>query len=152
MSEHERLLARYEAMRAEIGLRAVARDCATEDALAAQRAAHRKETRAWQMLSELREARRDSPGDLALVAAVGQAQAAWEAARDTAEAVNRQASTIARQALEDSEADSKLLYEMGLRVRAARPAAPDAPGDSTDPAPSAGKGARHRPPSLRRDP
>ncbi len=120
MSEHDRLLARYEAMRAEIGLRAVARDCATADALAAQRAAYRRETRAWQMLSELREARRENPGNLALVAAADQAEAAWEAARDTAQEINREASSIARRALEDSEADSKLLYEMGLRVRAAR--------------------------------
>jgi len=121
VSEHERLVARYEAMRAEIGLRAVVRDCATADALEAQRAAHRRETRAWQVLSELREAHRDNPGDLALVAAADQAEAAWEAARDAAEAVTREASTIARRALEDSEADSKRLYEMGLRVRAARP-------------------------------
>ena len=111
-------------MRAEIGLRAVARDCATSDALAALRAAHRRETLAWQVLTELREARRETPGDLALVAAADQAEAAWEAARDTAAAVNEQASTIARRALEDSETDSKRLYEMGLRVRAARPRHP----------------------------
>jgi hypothetical protein len=118
--EHDRLLARYEALRSEIALRAVARDCATSEALADQRAAHREETLAWQQLSQLREARRAAPGDLSLVAAVDQAEAAWETARDAAEEVNRKAADVARKALEDSETDSRLLHEMGLRVRAAR--------------------------------
>ncbi|WP_199509584.1 hypothetical protein [Nucisporomicrobium flavum] len=120
MSDDDRLLARYERMRAEIALRAVARDCATSEALADQRAAHRAETQAWLHLSELREARRAAPGDLSLVAAADQAEAAWQTARDAAEEINRKASEVARRALEESEADSRLLREMGSRVRAAR--------------------------------
>ncbi|MEV4705236.1 hypothetical protein [Actinoplanes sp. NPDC049316] len=118
--DHERLLARYETLRAEIAGRAVARDRATSEALAAQRAAHRGETLAWQHLSELREARRAAPGDLSLVAAADQAEAAWETARSQAEQVNRKAADVARRALEDSEADGRMLHELGLRVRAAR--------------------------------
>ncbi|BCJ49038.1 hypothetical protein Asp14428_05130 [Actinoplanes sp. NBRC 14428] len=122
--DRDRLLTEYEAVRADIARRAVARDAATSEALRAQQAAHREEKAAWDRLTGLREARRDEPGDLSLVARADQAEAAYEDARNVAEEVNRTAAAIARRALEESEEDGRRLFELGMRVRAARGAPP----------------------------
>ncbi|MEV4640669.1 hypothetical protein AB0J80_25325 [Actinoplanes sp. NPDC049548] len=123
VDEHERLLAEYEAVRRDVARRAVARDLASKRALAAQQAAHRAERAAWATLTELREAYRSGSGDLSLVARADQAEAGYEQAREIALTVSRAAEALARRALDDSQADNRRLLELGLRLRAARPAA-----------------------------
>ncbi|MFI5930714.1 hypothetical protein [Actinoplanes sp. NPDC051494] len=120
MSECERLLAEYEALRAEITLRSLDRDVVVRQALVAQQAAHLDETRAQQRLSELREAYRADPTALCLVAAADQAEGAYEDARMAALTVSQEASATAKKALARAEADSDQLHELGLRLREAR--------------------------------
>lgn len=122
VSEHDRLLYEYEALRAAITLKSLDRDDAVKRALVEQRAAHLEETRAWQHLTELREAHRADPSTLALVAAADQAEAAYEQARDTAFAVSRAATATAQHALAEAEADNDRLHSLGLRLRETRPA------------------------------
>lgn len=117
-------------MREDIAVRAAARQTASHKAFDAQRAAHRAETAAWDLLTRLREARRGEPGNLSLVAQADQAEAAYEGAREIAETVTRTAESLAQRALEASMAESRRLAELGGRLRAARSAACPPPGSS----------------------
>ncbi|ROP27450.1 hypothetical protein EDD30_0121 [Couchioplanes caeruleus] len=128
MSEEERrqLLAEYEALRDDIAVRAVNRDLAALSAADAQHAAHREERLAWELLGVLRDARREEPANLRLVAQVDQAEAAYEMARELAETVSRAAEELATRALEFAQTDARRLYELGVRIRAARASGPDA--------------------------
>lgn len=123
--ERDRLLAEYDALREDIAVRAVNRDLAALEAADAQHAAHRDERLAWELLTVLRDARREEPDNLRLVAQVDQAEAAYESAREIAETVSRAAAEIATRAIEHSRADTRRLFELGMRVRAARTPPPE---------------------------
>jgi hypothetical protein len=122
-AEAQWLRATHRALSAVIEACAAARAVSTSVALADQRAAHDAERRAWDRWSALREARRAHPDDLRLVAEADQAHAAHEAAREASDAAEREASTVARAALEQSARDSERLRDLGARCRAAREAA-----------------------------
>jgi hypothetical protein len=119
-AEYLRLLAEHQALRAAIEPRAAAREAATKDAIASQRAAHDAESRAWERLSSVRDARRARPHDLGLIAAADQAEAAHEEAREAADIAAREAAVVAQRALEESTRDSERLQELGARCRAAQ--------------------------------
>ncbi|GGQ60933.1 hypothetical protein [Couchioplanes azureus] len=125
--ERRQLLAEYEALRDDIAVRAVNRDLAALSAADAQQAAHRDERLAWELLTVLRDAHREEPGNLRLVAQVDQAEAAHAVAREVAETVSRAAEQLATRALEYAQTDARRLYELGVRIRAARAAEPDIP-------------------------
>lgn len=118
-AEAQRLRATHRALSAAIEVCAAARAASTSAALAGQRAAHDAERRAWDRWSALRDERRARPGDLRLVAQADQAHAAHETAREASDAAAREATAVARAALEESARDSARLRDLGARYRAA---------------------------------
>jgi hypothetical protein len=87
-----------------------------------QKAAYAAEEQTWQSWSDARDALQEQPGDLSLVSAADQAEAAYDAARTAAHAAQQETSARAGRLLDESWRNTKRLLDLGEQARAAQDA------------------------------
>jgi hypothetical protein len=114
------LFAAHQALAAEIAVRAVWRESTSKEARERQRAADAAVDASWAALIAARRALDAAPRDLALVAALDQADAEHRAARIRSERVYKQVRAVMTMLLEESTRDTTRLTELGRKARAAQ--------------------------------
>lgn len=87
-----------------------------------QQAAHTAEDHAWNAWAKARDRLQTSPGDLTALAAADQAEAGYDAARQSSQAVTAAAAALARRLIDESEQDTRRLLDLGRHARATQDA------------------------------